>query len=92
MNVGGCFSVVASAFAAAVLAFFAMFGICRLIAWATGDVDYMYYMWYSMLIVPGAGFLAAIWRAIQVDETRKPSVEKRGFEVIQNSHEDADPR
>ena len=88
MNVSGCLSVVAAAFAGAVLSFFGCFFLCRLIAWWTADANYMWYMWYSMLIVPIAAFVAAAWAGIRLEETRKPKPPTRGFDVIQNQSDD----
>jgi hypothetical protein len=66
------------------VAFFAMFYVLRLVCWLTGNDDWMFLMWFGIILVPAGGILSFALCAIGFTAyiERHRTRQRHGFEVV----------
>lgn len=84
---GGVLSLAGMA-VSVVVAFFAMYYGLRVVCWVTKNDDYMFLMWFGIVLVPAGGILGFALSAIcaiAYVEQRRNRQKPQGFEVVPDS-------
>jgi hypothetical protein len=70
-----------------VVAFFAMFYGLRVVCWLTGNDDWMFLMWFGIILVPAGGVLGCFFCFVGVEAfiERRRSRQPQGFDVVPDS-------
>ena len=70
-----------------VVTFFAMFYGLRVVCWLTKNDDWMFLMWFGIILVPAGGILGFVLCAIGVTAyiERRQNRRPQGFEVVSDS-------